>query len=166
MSRRRSPEAIAGTLAAHLMFELPLIQASATARTGVGQWLAEIVATFGLVGIILGGLRFRAEAIPWLVGLYITAAYWFTASTSFANPAVAIARALSDTFSGIRPADLPGFVLAELVGSVLAVGAFTWLLRPMPSARPTAMRGVLLEAAEREKPRAPAGSQAASRIEA
>jgi glycerol uptake facilitator-like aquaporin len=121
---------LAGTLAAHLMFELPPLQASMTVRTGFGQWWAEIVATFGLVGTILAGLRFRAEAIPWLVGLYITAAYWFTASTSFANPAVAIARALSNTFSGIRPIDVPGFVLAELLGSVLAVGVFTWLLRP------------------------------------
>jgi glycerol uptake facilitator-like aquaporin len=123
---------IAGTFAAHIMFELPLVQASATARTGIGQWWAEIVATFGLVGIILGGLRFRAEAIPWLVGLYITAAYWFTASTSFANPAVAIARSLSDTFSGIRPGDLLGFIAAELAGSLLAVAVFAWLLRPAP----------------------------------
>ena len=79
-------------------------------RTGTGQWLAEAVAAFGLVFTILAGLRFRSDAIPWLVGLYITAAYWFTASTSFANPAVAIARAFSDTFSGIRPVDLPGFI--------------------------------------------------------
>ena len=90
------------------MFALPIFELSTHARTGLGQWWAEIVATFGLVGTILAGLRFRADAIPWLVGLYITAAYWFTASTSFANPAVAIARALTDTFSGIRPADLPG----------------------------------------------------------
>ena len=120
---------IAGTFAAHLMFELPLLQASATARTGLGQWWAEVVATFGLVGIILAGLRFRAEAVPWLVGLYITAAYWFTASTSFANPAVAIARSLTDTFSGIRPADVPGFILAECLGGVIAVAVFSWLLR-------------------------------------
>lgn len=131
---------IAGTLAAHLMFELSLFQASTTVRTGFGQWWAEIVATFGLVGTILAGLRFRAEAIPWLVGLYITAAYWFTASTSFANPAVAIARALSNTFSGIRPIDVLGFVLAELLGSVLAVGVFTWLLRPSVLASPSAAK--------------------------
>jgi glycerol uptake facilitator-like aquaporin len=124
---------IAGTLAAHLMFELPLFTWSATARTGLGQWWAELVATFGLVGIILGGLRFRAEAVPWLVGLYITAAYWFTASTSFANPAVAIARSLTDTFSGIRPVDLPGFFAAELIGAVLALVLFTWLLQPAPA---------------------------------
>ena len=119
---------IAGALVAHLMFELPLIQLGATARTGTGQWLAEAVAAFGLVFTILAGLRFRADAIPWLVGLYITAAYWFTASTSFANPAVAIARAFSDTFAGIRPADLPGFVLAELAGALIAVALAGWLL--------------------------------------
>ena len=101
---------IAGTLAAHLMFDLPLLEFSATARTGASQWWAEIVATFGLVATILAGLRFRADAIPWLVGLYITAAYWFTASTSFANPAVAIARSLTASFSGIRPIDVPGFI--------------------------------------------------------
>lgn len=121
---------IAGTLAAHLMFELPLLQFGSTARTGAAQWWSEIVATFGLLGVIFAGLRFRAEAIPWLVGLYITAAYWFTASTSFANPAVTVARALTDTFSGIRPADAPGFILAEGLGSVIAVGFFSWLLRP------------------------------------
>ena len=86
-------------------------------RTGPGQWFAEVVATFGLVVTILAALRFRPDAIPWLVGLYITAAYWFTASTSFANPAVAIARAFTDTFAGIRPADLPGFIVAEIVGA-------------------------------------------------
>jgi glycerol uptake facilitator-like aquaporin len=102
-------------------------------RTGAGQWLAEAVAAFGLVFTILAGLRFRADAIPWLVGLYITAAYWFTASTSFANPAVAIARALSDTFAGIRPADLPGFIAAELFGALIALGFAGWLLaEPKP----------------------------------
>jgi glycerol uptake facilitator-like aquaporin len=116
-----------GTFLAHLMFELPILQASTHVRSGAGQWLAEAVAAFGLVGIILGGLRFRADAVPWLVGLYITAAYWFTASTSFANPAVAIARALTDTFSGIRPLDVPAFVAAELLGAALAVAAFGWL---------------------------------------
>ncbi len=119
-----------GTLAAHFMFELPLFEASAHVRTGPGEWFAEVVAAFGLVGVILGGLRFRAEAIPWLVGLYITAAYWFTASTSFANPAVAIARAFTDTFSGIRPQDVPAFIIAELLGGLLAVAAFNWLLQP------------------------------------
>ncbi|MEM9756539.1 MAG: aquaporin family protein, partial [Pseudomonadota bacterium] len=99
-------------------------------RTGGAQWLAEIVATFGLVAVILGGLRHREAAVPWLVGLYITAAYWFTASTSFANPAVALSRSLTDTFSGIRPVDLPGFVAAELLGAALAVAVMGWLLSP------------------------------------
>jgi glycerol uptake facilitator-like aquaporin len=130
---------IAGTLVAHAMFGLDLVQISETARTGPGQWLAELVATFGLVGLILAASKFRAEAIPWLVGLYITAAYWFTASTSFANPAVALARSLTDTFSGIRPTDLPGFVLAELAGSVVALLVFTWLLQPT-QARTAALR--------------------------
>jgi glycerol uptake facilitator-like aquaporin len=100
-------------------------------RSGGAQWFAEWVATFGLMAAILAGLRFRAQAVPWLVGLYITAAYWFTASTSFANPAVAIARSLTDTFSGIRPVDLPGFVLAECAGAACAVGFLTWLLKPI-----------------------------------
>ena len=108
------------------------------ARSGTGQWLAEAVATFGLVATILGGLRFRAEAVPWLVGLYITAAYWFTASTSFANPAVALARCLTDTFAGIRPADVPAFVVAELAGAILALGFVGWLLAPADHGEPVA----------------------------
>lgn len=116
-----------GTWAAHLMFDLPLIQFSATSRTGAAQWFAEAVATFGLVLTILGGLRFRADAVAWLVGLYITAAYWFTASTSFANPAVAFARAFSDTFAGIRPVDLPGFIGAEIGGALIAMVLAGWL---------------------------------------
>jgi hypothetical protein len=124
---------IAGTVAAHLMFGLPLIDPSLKIRTGGGQWFAECVATFGLVATILAGIRFERSAIPWLVGLYITAAYWFTASTSFANPAVAIARSLTNSFSGIRPIDLPGFVAAELVGAACAVAAMTWLLRSKPT---------------------------------
>ncbi len=116
-----------GTLIAHAMFDLPILQASQTARFGAGQWLAEIVATFGLVFFILGGIRFRPETVPWVVGLYITAAYWFTASTSFANPAVAIARAFSDTFSGIRPIDVPLFILCQIVGAVLAGLLAPWL---------------------------------------
>ena len=120
---------LAGSVIAHAMFNLDLIQISQTARTGGPQWIAEIVATFGLVGTILAGVRFRAEAVPWLVGLYITAAYWFTASTSFANPAVAIGRAISDTFAGIRPSDVPGFIVAQIIGSVLAVLLFGWLLQ-------------------------------------
>ncbi|MBN9219589.1 MAG: aquaporin family protein [Mesorhizobium sp.] len=119
---------IAGTLLAHAMFELPVLQVSQHVRTGNGQWVAEIVATFGLVFTILAGLRARPDSIPWLVGLYITAAYWFTASTSFANPAVAIARALSNTFAGIRPTDLPGFIVAELLGAIIATALAGWLL--------------------------------------
>jgi len=118
---------IAGTFIAHAMFELPIFQISETVRTGSAQWTAEAVATFGLLLTILGGLRFKAGAIPMLVGLYITAAYWFTASTSFANPAVAIARSLTNTFAGIRPIDLPGFIIAQVVGAVLASMLAAWL---------------------------------------
>ncbi|MER9678809.1 aquaporin family protein [Mesorhizobium sp. M0184] len=125
---------IAGTFLAHAMFELPILQVSATVRTGSGQWIAELVAAFGLVFTILAGLRSRPDSIPGLVGLYITAAYWFTASTSFANPAVAIARAFSNTFAGIRPADLPGFIGAELLGALLAMTLAGWLLaQPKPA---------------------------------
>lgn len=119
---------IAGAFLAHAMFELPILQISQTVRSGSGQWIAELVATFGLVFTILAGLRFRSNAIPWLVGLYITSAYWFTASTSFANPAVAIARAFSNTFAGIRPVDVPAFIGAELVGALLAMALAGWLL--------------------------------------
>jgi glycerol uptake facilitator-like aquaporin len=126
---------IGGTILAHAMFALPLLQASTRVRTGGPQWLSEGVAAFGLVAVILAGLRFQRSAVPWLVGLYITAAYWFTASTSFANPAVAIARSLTDTFSGIRPLDLPGFIGAQLVGALAALALMTWLLRvPAPQA--------------------------------
>jgi glycerol uptake facilitator-like aquaporin len=120
---------IAGTIAAHLMFALPLIEFSLKTRTGGPQWFAEGVAAFGLVVTILAGIRFQRSAVPWLVGLYITAAYWFTASTSFANPAVAIARSLTNSFSGIRPADLPGFIVSELAGAVIALLVMSWLLR-------------------------------------
>jgi glycerol uptake facilitator-like aquaporin len=121
---------LTGTLIAHLMFAEPALQVSATARTGIGQWIAEALACFGLVVAILGAVRFRPEAVPWAVGLYITAAYWFTASTSFANPAVTIARAFTDTFSGIRPADAPAFIVAQLVGAVLAGVLAGWLFAP------------------------------------
>jgi glycerol uptake facilitator-like aquaporin len=120
---------IAGTIAAHIMFALPIIEASTKVRTGGAQWFAEAVAAFGLIVTILAGIRFRPNAVPWLVGLYITAAYWFTASTSFANPAVAIARALTNTFSGIRPVDLPGFIAAELCGAFVGMLFIGWLLR-------------------------------------
>ncbi len=120
---------ICGTIAAHVMFALPVIQVSNHARTGGAQWFSEGVATFGLMLTILAGIHFNRRAVPWLVGLYITAAYWFTASTSFANPAVAIARSMSDTFSGIRPIDLPGFIAAQLGGAACGLILMGWLLR-------------------------------------
>jgi len=120
---------VAGAMIAHGMFELPLLQASLKVRSGGAQWFSEAVAAFGLIATILAGLRFARTSVPALVGLYITAAYWFTASTSFANPAVAIARSLSNTFSGIRPLDLPGFIAAELFGAVVAFVLMNWLLR-------------------------------------
>ncbi|MBT5156760.1 MAG: aquaporin family protein [Rhodobiaceae bacterium] len=117
-----------GTALAHAMFELALLTPSVNIRTGHGQFLAETVATFGLVMTILGGLKYRAEAVPMLVGLYITAGYWFTASTSFANPAVTLARGFTDSFSGIRPADMPLFWLAQFIGAVLALIAMRAVL--------------------------------------
>jgi glycerol uptake facilitator-like aquaporin len=120
---------IAGTMLAHAMFALPLWEASLKARTGGAQWLAEGVAAFGLIATILGGIRFERASVPWLVGLYITAAYWFTSSTSFANPAVAIARSMTNTFSGIRPADLSGFIAAEFCGAIAGLMLMSWLLR-------------------------------------
>ena len=125
--------AIMGTLVAHAMFEEILLQISANIRNGPAQWLSEGVATFGLVATILGTLRWRPEAVPTAVGLYITAAYWFTASTSFANPAVTIARSLTDTFSGIAPENAPGFILMQFVGAAIATGLMAWLLRPSSS---------------------------------
>jgi glycerol uptake facilitator-like aquaporin len=121
---------------AHGMFALPLLDASMKVRTGGAQWFAEGVAAFGLVATILAGIRFQRSAVPWLVGLYITAAYWFTASTSFANPAVAIARSFTNTFSGIRPVDVPGFIIAELGGAVIGMLVITWLLQTTPDAAP------------------------------
>jgi glycerol uptake facilitator-like aquaporin len=108
---------------------------SLTARGGSGQWLGEVIATFGLVATILATLRHRPDAVPFAVGLYITAAYWFTSSTSFANPAVTIARSFSDTFSGIRPLDAPAFILCQFLGAALATAFFAWLLQPEPTAR-------------------------------
>jgi glycerol uptake facilitator-like aquaporin len=119
--------AIAGVWAAHLMFELPVWQLSTTVRTGSGQWLAESVATFGLLLTILGCVARTPAAVPYAVGLYITAAYWFTASTSFANPAVTVARALSDTFAGIAPRGVLAFIGAQLVGMMVAVIVGRWL---------------------------------------
>jgi glycerol uptake facilitator-like aquaporin len=120
---------IAGTMIAHAMFAMPLWEASLKMRTGGAQWLAEGVAAFGLIATILAGVRFERASVPWLVGLYITAAYWFTSSTSFANPAVAIARSMTNSFSGIRPSDLPGFIAAEFCGAVAALMLVSWLLR-------------------------------------
>jgi len=112
---------VAGVWLAHLMFELPVLQLSTHVRSGPAQWLSEIIATFGLLTVIFGGIRFRPEAVPTLVALYITGAYWFTSSTSFANPAVTIARSFSDTFAGILPANMPMFIVMQLIGAGLAV---------------------------------------------
>jgi glycerol uptake facilitator-like aquaporin len=120
---------IAGVWAAHLMFELPLWQISATVRSGPGQWLAEAIATFGLVLTIFGCVARTPTAVPYAVGLYITSAYWFTASTSFANPAVTIARSLSDTFAGIAPGSVIAFIGAQFVGMLIAVTLSRWLWR-------------------------------------
>jgi glycerol uptake facilitator-like aquaporin len=119
--------ALVGVVAAHAMFELPLWQTGVKIRSGSSQWLAEGIATFGLLLTILATLKTRATAVPLAVGLYITAAYWFTASTSFANPAVTVARAFSDTFAGIRLDDVPGFIVAQLVGAVGGLLVVRWL---------------------------------------
>ena len=124
---------IIGTWSAHLMFAQEIFQLSSHVRTGGAQWFSEGVATFGLVATILGTLRWRPEAVAYMVGLYIAAAYWFTASTSFANPAVTIARSLTDTFSGIYPAHAPGFILAQLVGALVATLTIGWLVSRQPS---------------------------------
>jgi glycerol uptake facilitator-like aquaporin len=129
---------VAGTMLAHAMFALPLLDASMKMRSGGAQWLAEGVAAFGLIATILAGIRFERASVPWLVGLYITAAYWFTSSTSFANPAVAIARSMTNTFSGIRPVDLSGFIIAELCGALAALMLMNWLLRAGGEADPMA----------------------------
>ena len=120
--------AFAGVMLAHVMFELPLVSASQHVRTGFGQWTAEFTATFGLLAVIWGCSRSRPSMTPLAVAAYITAAYWFTASTSFANPAVTLARAASDTFAGIRPADAPGFIAAQLLGAGAATLLFRWLV--------------------------------------
>lgn len=125
---------LAGTGLAHAMFELALFTPSVNIRNGHGQFIAEAVATFGLVMTILGGIKYRAEAVPMLVGLYITAGYWFTASTSFANPAVTLARGFTDSFSGIRPLDMPLFWAAQIAGAVLALLVMRALLAQKPTA--------------------------------
>jgi glycerol uptake facilitator-like aquaporin len=119
--------AILGVFIAHVMFELPLLQASTTMRSGGAQWLAEVVASFGLLSVIFLSVRNSPQQVAMNVGLYITAAYWFTASTSFANPAVTLARSFSDTFAGIRPEDVLGFILAQLTGTALAVAVDRWV---------------------------------------
>ena len=121
--------AILGVWAAHAMFDEPILQVSTKLRTGGAQAFSETVATFGLLATILGTSRFKPDGAPMAVGLYITAAYWFTASTSFANPAVTVARSLSDTFAGIAPSCAPAFILAQIVGALLAAGVFGWLLK-------------------------------------
>jgi len=120
--------AVAGTISAHFMFQLPAISLSRHVRSGPSQVFSEFVATFGLLCVIWGCSRLRSSTVAFAVGSYITAAYWFTASTSFANPAVTIARSLTDTFSGIRPVDVPGFLVAQLVGAIAATLLFRWLV--------------------------------------
>ena len=142
--------AFAGVAAAHLMFGLPIFFASSHPRHGVAQLWSEFVATFGLLSVIWGCSRFRPSAVAFAVGAYITSAYWFTASTSFANPAVTLARSASDTFAGIRPADVPGFVVAQLVGALAATILFRWLIsmedgrlaRPAGRGRPASIAAV------------------------
>ena len=119
---------IVGVIIAHAMFDNPLIDPSTTARTGSGQWIGEFVATFGLVATILGCLKNRPDAVPYAVGLFITAGYWFTSSTSFANPAVTIARGLTNTFSGIDPAHIAPFIAVQLIAATVATISFRWLL--------------------------------------
>ncbi len=122
---------VIGVVAAHAMFDLPLLQTSTHIRTGTGQWIGEFVATFGLLFTIVAGSRQRPDAVPALVALWIVAGYWFTSSTSFANPAITIARALTDSFAGIRPIDVPGFVIAQLAGAWMAVRFANWLTPPI-----------------------------------
>ena len=125
-----------GVAAAHLMFGLPIFSASLHRRSGGAQIFSEFIATFGLLSVIWGCSRLRSSVVPFAVGAYITAAYWFTASTSFANPAVALARAATDTFTGIRPADVPGFIAAELAGAAAATVLFRWLVPALPGVAP------------------------------
>jgi len=124
--------AFAGVASAHLMFGLPLFFASHHVRSGLAQMFSEFVASFGLLAVIWGCVRFRAQMVPFAVAAYITAAYWFTASTSFANPAVTLARSASDTFAGIEPVDAPGFIIAQLAGAMGATLLFRWLIPALP----------------------------------
>jgi glycerol uptake facilitator-like aquaporin len=153
--------AFAGVAAAHVMFEAPLFFASRHVRSGGAQMFSEFVATFGLLAVIWGCARLRAPAVPFAVAAYITAAYWFTASTSFANPAVTLARAASDTFAGIRPIDVPGFVVAQLLGAAAATALFRWLVPSLSATAPDVVhsgRGVLrAEQARQADPDGPPG---------
>jgi glycerol uptake facilitator-like aquaporin len=124
--------AFAGVAIAHLMFGLPLLTPSPHARAGMAQMFSEFIAAFGLLAVIWGCVRFRSQAVPFAVAAYITAAYWFTASTSFANPAVTLARSVSNTFAGIRPMDAPGFIVAQLAGAMAATLLFRWLVPALP----------------------------------
>ncbi|CAA2136573.1 MIP/aquaporin family protein [Hyphomicrobium sp. ghe19] len=137
--------AATGVAAAHLMFDLPLMELSTKVRTGSGQFFSEVVATFGLLTIILLTRKAKTDFVPVAVGLYITAAYWFTASTSFANPAVTLARALSDTFAGIRPADVPLFVTAQIIGALAALPVCAWLIGTEKSRQEPSAQSVLSE---------------------
>lgn len=128
--------ALAGVACAHLMFALPIVSVSRRSRGGVPMAFSEFIATFGLLLVIWGCSRLRSSAVPFAVGAYITAAYWFTASTSFANPAVTLARAVTNTFSGIRPVDAPAFIAAQLLGAAAATGLFRWLVPTLPAAAP------------------------------
>src|ERR1700722_17769611 len=125
--------AFAGVALAHVMFGKPLFFASTHERSGTAQMVSEFVATFGLLAVIWGCVRRRPDAVPFAVGAYITAAYWFTSSTSFANPAVTLARAASDSFAGIRPMDAPGFIVAQLLGAAAATATFRWLVPSLPA---------------------------------
>jgi glycerol uptake facilitator-like aquaporin len=131
--------AFVGVAVAHLMFSEPMFSASHHDRSGTAQIFSEFVATFGLMSVIWGCVRQRPDAVPFAVGAYITAAYWFTSSTSFANPAVTLARAASDTFAGIRPADAPGFILAQLLGAAAATALFRWLVPSIPKDAPSVL---------------------------
>jgi glycerol uptake facilitator-like aquaporin len=130
---------IVGAVVADAMFDLPLVAWSQHARTGPGQWLGELVATFGLLGVIASCTRRTPSVTPWAVAAWIVGAYWFTSSTSFANPAVTVARAFTDTFAGIRPVDVPGFVVAQLTGAMAAVAVFRWLVPPLRAVEPASV---------------------------
>lgn len=127
---------IAGAVLADAMFDKPLIAWSQHTRTGSGEWLGEFVATFGLLGVIASCTRRTPAITPWAVAAWIVGAYWFTSSTSFANPAVTIARAFTDTFAGIRPVDVPGYVVAQVLGAMVSVALFAWLVPPLRAVEP------------------------------